>query len=191
MTARAKHSTPATTSPAPVVLFGIDSHGKPKAARFGKEYASLAIKAANQLQLAVLAGDDPKVAEIVARLPVCRVHATGRTFVPFIRRDLYDKLVAAARTETAIQQARPPAGVPALRDPERLAARRPTCLGIGKRSVLAIWLSPRRVWRTAGTRPSSSKPLATCSRCAGVTTRENDGSCAIGFGSDCSIRKAE
>lgn len=96
MTARAKHSTPATTSPAPVVLFGIDSHGKPKAARFGKEDASLAIKAANQLQLKVLAGDDPKVAEIVARLPVGRVHATGRTFVPFIRRDLYDKLVAAA-----------------------------------------------------------------------------------------------
>jgi hypothetical protein len=32
----------------------------------------------------------------VARLPVGRVHATGRTFVPFIRRDLYDRLVAAA-----------------------------------------------------------------------------------------------
>ena len=95
MTAKAKEA-PATPSPAPVVLFGIDSHGKPKAARFGKEYASLAIKAANQLQLKVLAGDDPKVAEIVARLPVGRVHATGRTFVPFIRRDLYDKLVAAA-----------------------------------------------------------------------------------------------
>jgi hypothetical protein len=47
------------------------------------------------LQLKVLASNDPKVAEIAARLPVGRVHATGRTFVPFIRRDLYDKLVAA------------------------------------------------------------------------------------------------
>jgi len=53
MTAKAEEA-PATTSSAPVVLFGIDSHGKPKAARFGKEYASLAIKAANQLQLRVL-----------------------------------------------------------------------------------------------------------------------------------------
>ena len=35
MTANAKHPAVATTSP--VVLFGIDSHGKPKAARFGKE----------------------------------------------------------------------------------------------------------------------------------------------------------
>ena len=54
------------------------------------------MKAATQLQLQVLASNDPKVAEIAARLPVGRVHATGRTFVPFIRRDLYDQLLAAA-----------------------------------------------------------------------------------------------
>jgi hypothetical protein len=92
MTAKANHSTPAT----PLVLFGIDSRGKPKAARFGREHANLAIKAATALQLNALASTDPKVAEIAARLPVGRVHATGRTFVPFIRRDLYDRLVAAA-----------------------------------------------------------------------------------------------
>jgi hypothetical protein len=96
MTAKAKHATSATSSPAPVVLFGIDSHGKPKGARFGKNHADLAIKAASQLQLRVLATNDPKVADLITRLPVGRVHATGRTFVPFIRRDLYDKLVAAA-----------------------------------------------------------------------------------------------
>ena len=96
MTAKANHSTPATTCSAPLVLFGIDSRGKPKAARFGKEHADLAIKAATQLQLKVLACQDPKIADLTAELPVGRVHATGRTFVPFIRRDLYDKLVAAA-----------------------------------------------------------------------------------------------
>ena len=96
MTAKAKHSVPPSISPAPVVLFGIDSRGKPKAARFGKDHAGLAIKAATQLQLRILASSDPKVAEIAARLPVGRVHATGRTFVPFVRRDLYDKLIAIA-----------------------------------------------------------------------------------------------
>ena len=96
MTAKVNHATPATSCPAPVVLFGIDSHGKPKGARFGKDQADLAIKAASQLQLRVLASNDPKVADLVTRLPVGRIHATGRTFVPFIRRDLYDKLVAAA-----------------------------------------------------------------------------------------------
>jgi hypothetical protein len=70
--------------------------GKPKGARFGKEHADLAIKAATQLQLKVLASNDPKIADLTAQLPVGRVHATGRTFVPFIRRDLYDKLLAAA-----------------------------------------------------------------------------------------------
>ncbi len=93
---KAKASTLTTLCPAPVVLFGIDSRGKPKAARFGKDHASLAIKAASQLHLEVLANDSPKIAEIAARLPVGRVHATGKTFVPFIRRDLYDKLVAVA-----------------------------------------------------------------------------------------------
>jgi hypothetical protein len=101
MTAKANHSTPATTCSTPLVLFGIDNRGKPKGARFGKEHASLAVKAATQLQLNVLASNDPKVAEIAARLPVGRVHATGRTFVPFIRRDLYDKLVAAAANGNA------------------------------------------------------------------------------------------
>jgi hypothetical protein len=96
MTAKVNHATPATSCPAPVVLFGIDSHGKPKGARFGKDHADLAIKAASQLQLRVLASNDPKVADLATQLPVGRVHATGRTFVPFIRRDLYDKLVAAA-----------------------------------------------------------------------------------------------
>ena len=109
MTAKANHSTQLRSCPSPVVLFGIDSRGKPKGARFGKEHASLAIKAATQLQLNVLASNDPKVAEIAARLPVGRVHATGRTFVPFIRRDLYDKLLAAAPNGNLGQPLTPPA----------------------------------------------------------------------------------
>jgi hypothetical protein len=79
MTARAKDPTPATISPSPLVLFGIDSRGKPKGARFGKQHAGLAVRAAGQLQLNVLATNDPSVADLAARLPVGRVHATGRT----------------------------------------------------------------------------------------------------------------
>jgi hypothetical protein len=105
MTAKANHSVPAT----PLVLFGIDGRGKAKAARFGKEHAGLAMKAADQLQLQVLASNDPKIADIAARLPVGRVHATGRTFVPFIRRDLYDQLLAAAADGNLHQPPAPPA----------------------------------------------------------------------------------
>ncbi len=93
---KAKSSTVNTLYPAPVILFGIDGRGKPKAARFRKDHAGLAVKAAGQLQLQVLANDSPRIGEIAARLPVGKVHATGRAFVPFIRRDLYDKLIAVA-----------------------------------------------------------------------------------------------
>jgi hypothetical protein len=109
MTTRAKDSTVAMRCPSPLVLFGIDSRGKPQGARFRKAHASLALKAATQLQLNVLASNDPKVAEIAARLPVGRVHATGRTFVPFIRHYLYDKLLAAAANGNA-PSASPPNG---------------------------------------------------------------------------------
>jgi hypothetical protein len=124
MTAKANHSTQLRSCPSPLVLFGIDSRGKPKGARFGREHASLAIKAATQLQLNVLASNDPNVAEIAGRLPVGRVHATGRTFVPFIRRDLYDRLVAATGngngaspvrlTHAGVAAASPPSGNPNL-----------------------------------------------------------------------------
>jgi hypothetical protein len=110
MTAKANHAMPATSCPAPVVLFGIDSHGKPKGARFGKDHAELAIKAASQLQLRVLASNDPTVADLATQLPVGRIHATGRTFVPFIRRDLYDKLVAAAPNGNANPTSPPASG---------------------------------------------------------------------------------
>ena len=109
MTTKTKDPTVARRCPSPLVLFGIDSRGKPKGARFGKEHASLAMKAATQLQLNVLASSDPKIAEIAARLPVGRVHATGRMFVPFIRHDLYDKLVAAAANGNT-HSASPPNG---------------------------------------------------------------------------------
>ena len=104
-----KDPTVATRCPLPLVLFGIDTRCKPKGARFRKEHASLAMKAATQLQLKVLTSSDPKIAEIAARLPVGRVHATGRTFVPFIRHDLYDKLVAAAANGNT-HSASPPNG---------------------------------------------------------------------------------
>ena len=96
MSEKATQSKTTIACPTPLVLFGIDSRGKPKAARFGKQHAGLALKAATQLQLQVLAGNDPKIADLTAQLPVGRVHATGRMFVPFVRRDLYDQLVAAA-----------------------------------------------------------------------------------------------
>jgi Agenet domain len=80
----------------PVVLFGVDQHGKPTAARFPESQARLAAKAAKQLELRVLPVTTTAVAELAATLPVGRIHASGKGFVPNVRGDLYAKLLAMA-----------------------------------------------------------------------------------------------
>src|ERR1700704_4145749 len=79
---RAAHSNP----PVPVVLFGVDDTGKPKAARFGEKQADLATKAAGPLNLQVLPVIGPAVVELAGRVPAGRIHANGRGFMPYKRR---------------------------------------------------------------------------------------------------------
>jgi Agenet domain len=100
---RQSHSD-STTAILPVVLFGVDQHGKPKAARFPESQARLAAKAANQLDLRVLTIDNMAVAELAATLPVGRIHASGKGFVPNVRGDLYAKLLAMAGAPTQVTQ---------------------------------------------------------------------------------------
>jgi hypothetical protein len=101
--ARQSHSD-SKTAILPVVLFGVDQHGKPKAARFPENQARLAAKAAKQLDLRVLTVASPAVAELAATLPVGRVHASGKGFVPYVRGDIYAKLLAAAGAPAPVTQ---------------------------------------------------------------------------------------
>jgi hypothetical protein len=102
MTQKARQSQ--SSSIHPVVLFGVDQHGKPMAARFPETQAKLAAKAAEQLQLRVLTVASPAVAELAATLPVGRVHASGKGFVPNVRGDIYAKLLAAAGASAPVTQ---------------------------------------------------------------------------------------
>jgi hypothetical protein len=112
MAHKATHQhTDSSATQVPVVLFGVDQNGKPKAARFVEKHADLAAKAAAHLKLHVLPIVGPVVADLAGRLPAGRIHANGRGFVPYIRRDLYAKLVAAA--DASAQPAQVPAGAAA------------------------------------------------------------------------------
>jgi hypothetical protein len=91
-----RHSLPNAKPEAAVVLFGLDAHGKPKAARFRETEAALAAKAAKQLHLRVLTSSNSAVTALAAHLPAGRIHASGRGVVPNVRTDLYTKLLAAA-----------------------------------------------------------------------------------------------
>jgi hypothetical protein len=96
MAQKATHRQTSSSSAVPVVLFGVDGNGKPKAARFPEKQADLATKAAGHLNLRVLQIVGPDAIDLAARLSEGRIHANGRGFVPYIRRDLYAKIVAAA-----------------------------------------------------------------------------------------------
>lgn len=91
-----------------VVLFGVDQNGRPKAARFVEKHADLATKAAAHLNLHVLPIVGPAVADLAQGLPAGRIHANGRGFVPYVRRDLYAKLVAAADTSATAKSTSQP-----------------------------------------------------------------------------------
>ncbi|MBB4397184.1 hypothetical protein [Bradyrhizobium sp. ERR14] len=95
-----------------IIVYGIDATGKPKAGRFPEHQAAAAKKAARSLKLAVCNVDRPSLVEIVAKIPVGRVHDQGRALLPYIKRSLYDELAAAvlpARSSAAAATKAPPA----------------------------------------------------------------------------------
>jgi hypothetical protein len=89
MTKPATTSTP--TKPV-LVVFGLDQTGKPKAARFTGGQSEAAREAAAAMQLTVFEVTGPDLEELAKKLPVGRLHARGKAFIPYIRRDLYDRL---------------------------------------------------------------------------------------------------
>jgi hypothetical protein len=83
-----------------IVLFGLDETGKPRAARFSGEHTDLAAKAAGLMSLTICCVNSAELVTIAQQLPAGRIHANGRGLVPNVRRDLYDKLIAASGATT-------------------------------------------------------------------------------------------
>ena len=92
----------AKTAPAkpPVLVFGLDDNGKPKGARFLAEQIEQAREASTSINLELHEALTEPQQELAHKLPSGRIYAKGRAFVPFIKRDLFDKL-AAATSSTA------------------------------------------------------------------------------------------
>jgi hypothetical protein len=114
-----KAATPKRSSAAksPVIVFGLDQSGKPKAGRFAEKHATVARKAAKALNLAVCAISRPKLIELAARIPVGRLHAQGKAFIPSIRRELFDELQGAmGPTPARAAASKPGPSVSALPD---------------------------------------------------------------------------
>jgi len=83
----------ANGSAAELIVLGTDDQGKPRAARFPKDQADLVTKAAKAMNLTVGRADGGALAELAKKLPVGRLYATGRGFVPSVGASLYGKIV--------------------------------------------------------------------------------------------------
>jgi hypothetical protein len=74
---------------------GFDDQQKPRGARFENDNLDLVTKAAELMGLRVYKTSNSELAAIAKKLPVGRLYANGRGFVPNVRQSLYSDLVAA------------------------------------------------------------------------------------------------
>jgi hypothetical protein len=95
-----KSSTaPASTATPPLIVLGFDEQQKPRGARFVDAKPDLVTMAADLLGFKVYEASPPEVAEFAKKLPLGRLYANGRGFVPNIRQSLYSDLVVALGLE--------------------------------------------------------------------------------------------
>lgn len=94
-----------------LILVGLDDQGRPHASRFGEEQADAAAVAADLMGFAIIDVSNDELAAIASTLPKGKLFESGKAFVPFVKRSVYDQLstyldedyltFAAARVETA------------------------------------------------------------------------------------------
>ena len=82
-----------------IVLFGLDEDSKPRAARFAEENDALLAKAAAAMGLRLAIPETSQHFELVNKLPVGRLYATGKGFVPNVSKEVYDQIVTAVGGE--------------------------------------------------------------------------------------------
>src|SRR4051812_37534412 len=77
-----------------VIMFGLDKDRKPHAARFTGENEALLAKAAGTMGMRLAVPATKKHFEIVTKLPVGKIHATGTGLVPNVEQPLYDQIIS-------------------------------------------------------------------------------------------------
>jgi hypothetical protein len=96
--APAKKVAPAKPAGKTYIVLGTDEYAKPRAARFSAQQPDLLAKAAEamRLRLVEVEAANEELAEVAAKLPAGRLHATGKGMVPYIKGELYYELLPAA-----------------------------------------------------------------------------------------------
>jgi len=82
-----------------LLVLGFDEQQKPCGARFVDAKPDLVAKAAQLMGLKVYKATSPDVAEVAKKLPIGRLYANGRGFVPNVRQALYSDVIVALAAE--------------------------------------------------------------------------------------------
>jgi hypothetical protein len=93
-TSATKTSTP-TSEAIGLLVLGFDEQQKPCGARFVGDKPDLVAKAADLMGLKVYKASSSDVAEVAKKLPIGRLYANGRAFVPNVRQTLYSDVIVA------------------------------------------------------------------------------------------------
>jgi hypothetical protein len=109
-----KSSAAAGTAASPtLIVLGFDDQQKPRGARFVDAKPDLVTKVADLLGFKVYEASSEDVAEIAKKLPLGRLYANGRGFVPNVRQSLYSDLVVVLGQEPDAALSRNGNGLPA------------------------------------------------------------------------------
>jgi hypothetical protein len=98
-TTKANAAAKPSAASAPLIVLGYDEHQKPRAARFVGADAGLVAKAAQLMDLKVYEAATEDLAALAKKLPIGRLYANGRGFVPNVRQNLYSEFIVALAVE--------------------------------------------------------------------------------------------
>ena len=89
-----------------IVVLGIDVDGRPHASRFAQHDAQFVVRAAELMGFHVihLPPENAELHAVAEGLPVGKIFATGRAFVPFVGRAAFDKLTTLVEGGVTIVQ---------------------------------------------------------------------------------------
>ena len=132
-----KTKTSAEPAAPVLIVLGYDEQQKPCGAQFVGEKPDLVAKAAELMDLSVYKASTPDLAAVAKKLPVGRLYANGRGFVPNVRQALYMRLLLRWRPNRSRPRSARTTTRPAHLSPA-------ACLEAGTRSRLATSSSPKR-----------------------------------------------
>jgi hypothetical protein len=79
-----------------LIVFGLDQSQKAHASSFDVSVGDAARKAASIMGMYALAADNAELHKVAAALPAGKVFESGSGFVPFVKRQTYDRIVEVA-----------------------------------------------------------------------------------------------